>query len=278
MTLADVQPTTGRLCAGTWNRNTGGGIADYTVCNPTNKSGTAYISASADGATSNPLPIFVHPVVTSIVLGGSSSNCTTDPADNYCPLATGKNCDQLTAPPYTANSCISQGTTAQLVARVYSGTGATQTNISCLAGHLQFSPQSGAAQSDRDRQPSIRTASPPHRCPVPRSLPPTSPMRPAPPVFFSTCPPASITALRARQPPPIPWSSVNLNTPQPLRLATDHRHQTARPSPDSRLSTSPPLPTTIPGGAAPSRPDLYQRFYSISAVCQPGIVQSLSSL
>ena len=36
MTIADVVPTTGRLCAGTWNRNTGGGIPDFTTCNPTN--------------------------------------------------------------------------------------------------------------------------------------------------------------------------------------------------------------------------------------------------
>src|SRR5580704_11789666 len=45
MTIADVQPSTGRLCGGTWNRNSGGGIPDYTVCNPTNKSGTAFVSA-----------------------------------------------------------------------------------------------------------------------------------------------------------------------------------------------------------------------------------------
>ena len=31
MTIADVQPTTGKLCAGTWNRNTGGGIPDFTI-------------------------------------------------------------------------------------------------------------------------------------------------------------------------------------------------------------------------------------------------------
>ena len=30
--LVDISPS-GNLCAGTWNRNTGGGIADYTVCN-----------------------------------------------------------------------------------------------------------------------------------------------------------------------------------------------------------------------------------------------------
>jgi len=71
MTVADVQPTTGRLCAGTWNRNTGGGIADFTTCNPTNKSGTAYITASAQGATSNPIAVYIHPVVTSVVSGES---------------------------------------------------------------------------------------------------------------------------------------------------------------------------------------------------------------
>src|SRR5438874_6831552 len=34
MTIADVDPSSGKLCGGTWNRHTGGGIADYTVCNP----------------------------------------------------------------------------------------------------------------------------------------------------------------------------------------------------------------------------------------------------
>src|SRR5579875_2523126 len=43
MTIADVVPSgtnAGKLCAGTWNRNTGGGIADYTTCNANNVSGT----------------------------------------------------------------------------------------------------------------------------------------------------------------------------------------------------------------------------------------------
>jgi len=97
MTIADVQPTTGKLCAGTWNRNSGGGIPDFTYCTPTNKPGVAYVTASADGVTSNPLPVFVHPVVTSIVLGGPSSNCTTDPTTACCPLATA---GAVTAPPY----------------------------------------------------------------------------------------------------------------------------------------------------------------------------------
>ena len=30
--LVDISPT-GKICAGTWNRNSGGGIPDYTICN-----------------------------------------------------------------------------------------------------------------------------------------------------------------------------------------------------------------------------------------------------
>jgi hypothetical protein len=144
MTIADVQPNTGRLCGGTWNRNSGGGIPDYTYCIPTNKTGTAYISASADGVSSNPLPIFVHPVVTSIVLGGPSSSCATDQTTACCPLTT---IGSATAPPYLENTCLSQGTTAQLVARIFAGTGANQTNISCQAGHLQFTAQGATSQT-----------------------------------------------------------------------------------------------------------------------------------
>src|SRR5580704_13779988 len=134
MTIADVNPTTGALCGGTWNRNTGGGIPDFTVCNPTNKSGTAYVVASGDGASSNPLPIYVHPVVTSVVLGPLSTDCLNDPATNCSPAAfatqqvsctidPGTGC--CTAPVTTgtafvlANGCASQATTGQLAARVY---------------------------------------------------------------------------------------------------------------------------------------------------------------
>src|ERR1700744_1009124 len=59
--LVDISPT-GNMCAGTWNRNTGGGIADFTVCNPPNPLpstgglpyAVSYITATADSVTSNP--------------------------------------------------------------------------------------------------------------------------------------------------------------------------------------------------------------------------------
>lgn len=73
--LVDISPT-GSLCAGTWNRNTGGGIADYTYCNypnPLPSTGglpyaVAYITATAYSVTSNPVPVYIHAPVTAISL------------------------------------------------------------------------------------------------------------------------------------------------------------------------------------------------------------------
>jgi hypothetical protein len=75
--LVDISPT-GNICAGAWNRNSGGGIANYTVCSPPNPLpstgglpyGTAYITASAQSVTSNPVQVYVHPQVTSVGLVG----------------------------------------------------------------------------------------------------------------------------------------------------------------------------------------------------------------
>jgi hypothetical protein len=78
--LVDISPT-GNICAGTWNRNSGGGIADYTICNYPNPLpstgglpyGIAYITASAQSVTSNPVEVFVHAMVTSVSLVTESS-------------------------------------------------------------------------------------------------------------------------------------------------------------------------------------------------------------
>ncbi|MGB7547863.1 MAG: hypothetical protein WBM14_08945 [Terracidiphilus sp.] len=79
--LVDISPS-GNMCAGTWNRNSGGGIADYTICNipsplPSTSGlpyATAYISASADAVTSNPVEVYVHAPVSSISLALSGQH------------------------------------------------------------------------------------------------------------------------------------------------------------------------------------------------------------
>jgi hypothetical protein len=85
--IVDISPT-GLICAGTWNRNTGGGIANYTICSPPNPLpstgglpyATAYITASAQSVVSNPVEVFVHAPVTSVSLvtqplSGPSQQC-----------------------------------------------------------------------------------------------------------------------------------------------------------------------------------------------------------
>ena len=71
--LVDISPS-GNLCGGTWNRNSGGGIPNYTICTPPNPmpstNGLPYaivtITASAGGVTSNPVTIYAHPKITSV--------------------------------------------------------------------------------------------------------------------------------------------------------------------------------------------------------------------
>ncbi len=86
MSFADINPSTGSVCGGTWNRNTGGGIPDYTLCTtPVNPPANtvAYVTATADGAVSNAIPVYVHPVVTSIVLGSPSPTASSFGVTGY---------------------------------------------------------------------------------------------------------------------------------------------------------------------------------------------------
>jgi len=136
LALADVSPS-GQVCGGEWNRNSGNGVPNFTTCIPPQPGspifnahgGLAYLTASGGGATSNPVPVFVHPPITSVLLGGKSAvhTCPNNPSTG----------SPSNVPVYTLNSCVSQNQTAQLAATVYSGT----TDITCNAGHLTYSPQ-----------------------------------------------------------------------------------------------------------------------------------------
>ena len=70
-TIADVSPT-GAVCGGTWNYNTPA-VASYTTCVPTNKTGVAYMTASAAGFTSNQVAVYSHPPITSLSVVGPTN-------------------------------------------------------------------------------------------------------------------------------------------------------------------------------------------------------------
>ena len=277
MTIADVEPTNGRLCAGTWNRNTGGGIPDFTTCNPTNKSGTVYVVASGEGASSNPLPIYVHPVVTSVVLGPLSTDCLNDPATNCSPAAFATQqvsctimangcCSQpvtTTAAFASQNSCQSQATTGQLAARVYENASTSlANNVSCQVGHLSYVAQTPSIVTID--QNGVATAQQPGSTVITANISNAGSSA----GFFSTCPPTSIKLS-------IPGNNgtssssiiVNPNNTQPITsLATD---QYGTVLTGLSLEFESTTPTTIPAVAAGTVTPIFPGAAAITAVCQP---------
>ncbi len=128
----DINPSNGELCAGTWNRNLPGGVADYTICTNNGVSGVSTVTASSAAASSNKILVYVHPLVTSIQIGKASTDCVNDPATN-CPQYTAGT-PSTSAPPYDPNTCVSFGRSAQIVLRVFAGS----QNITYTAGHPTF--------------------------------------------------------------------------------------------------------------------------------------------
>ena len=101
--MVDISPT-GNLCGGTWNRNSAGGTPDFTICTPPKGSeldprnpgyfpgGVVQITASAGGATSNTVAVYVHPRISSISIPTqqacvSQNQVLKDAAGNVLPLS-----------------------------------------------------------------------------------------------------------------------------------------------------------------------------------------------
>jgi hypothetical protein len=264
MAIADIDPSTGRVCAGIWNRNTGGNIADFTVCQPyltPPSTSLAFITATASGAVSNAIPVYVHPVVTGIVLGPESLNCNTDPGTDCSSNTSGP---VIAAPVYTGNTgCISQNTTGQLVARVYqNGTTLPADNITLSVGHVSFAAQSSNIVSID--QNGIATANQPGSSLITANISNSSTGSSA--GFFSTCPPASITLSIPGQPAGTSSINVGINNLQPLTaVVKDTKGVTLN---GLTLEFNSTTPQTIPATTGSVTP-LFPGTATITAVCQP---------
>ncbi len=273
-TIADVNPANGALCGGTWNRNTGGGVADYTICSATNHQGTAYIQASAQGVTSNPLPVFVHAQATGVVLGNLSTDCANDPATNCSPASSSSTSTStvctvlpngccsvapLTTAGFSINSCLSQGQTGQLAARVLDASG---NNISCIVGHLLYTPQTASIVTIN--QDGLATAKAPGSTIITASIAEAGSSA----GFFSTCPPQTITltAPGATAGNPV---NVNQNVGQPLTATVvDTKGVSITGLSLELLSTT---PTTLPSGSAGVITPAFPGTGALTAQCLPPV-------
>jgi hypothetical protein len=275
--FADINPRTGQVCGGTWNRNVGGGVADYTTCTPpatlpdtsTSAGYLAYVTATAAGATSNAIPVYVHPTVTGIVLGGPTpgaangvcpSNATDIGTDCCPPPTTGT---PVVATAYTGSSCLSQGKTGQLIARVYAnGTTSPANNITCQVGHLSYAALNASNVVSID-QNGVATAGQPGSTTITANIANSSTATAA--GFFSTCPPASITLTAPGQTGNSFTESIN-NT-QPLTATV--LDTLGNPITGLGLEYNSTTPQTIPAGTGSVTP-VYPGTATITAVCQPG--------
>ena len=270
MTFADINPSTGQVCGGTYNRNTGGGIPDYTTCTaPVNPpaSTLAYVTATGDGAVSNAIPVYIHPVVTGIVLGNPTptnpdGSCKADPlgpATNCCAVTTGA---VVTAPPYLGGSCLSQGVSAQLTARAYkNGTTNAADNITCSIGHLQYSAQNSSVLTID--QNGVATAAQPGSTIITGNVSNSGSGGAA--GYFATCPPASITLSVPNQ-----GNATNIvvgvNTSQPITAVVKDTNNVTLTG--VALTFESTTPTTINAGGGLVTP-VFPGSASITAVCQP---------
>ncbi len=256
LAMADISPT-GRVCGGTWNRNSGNNIPNFTTCIPPQpgsavyqaNGGIAYVTASGGGATSNPVPVFVHPPVTSVILGGSSAvhSCPNNPSTG----------SPENAPVYALNSCLSQTHTAQLAATVYSGT----QDITCNAGHLTYNPQNTSIVSID--QNGVATAQQPGGTVISATVAQTTSTA----GYFFTCPPKSIALSVGTT----GQTSVTVNTNNIQPLTTTVLDTQGNPITGLSLIYSSNDPINIPVSNSGSVAPVYPSDAAIVAQCLPGI-------
>ena len=270
----DINPRTGALCAGSWNRNISGGVPDYTTCTGTGATGVSTVTASAGGANSNKILVYVHPLVTSIQLGKASLNCTTDPATNcICgtaapdpatgaltgPALAAPSCysaaSATSASPYDPNSCVSFGQSAQLVTRFFAGT----QNITYMAGHAIFTPQT-ANLVGIENNAGVVTAQQPGSTVITAQLSQAKSSA----GFVSVCPPKTIqlSSVNAKN----GAVTVNQNTTEPLTaVVTDTKGVTITGLTLTYTSSNPVPVAVTSNGILPTFP----AGAAVNVFCQP---------
>ncbi len=251
LTLADINPTTGAICAGTWNRNTAGGVAAFTTCLPTNKTGVAYITASAGNITSNTVAVYVHPAIANVTLSETPSSTSS-----------GLN-----------GTCISQGQTAQLNITAYAAgsstplcapNSTTQPDCSTVLGHLTYAPvtatiatidYTGLATANQPGSTAITATT--------NSGNTSGGTTTSSAGYFYTCPAASIT-LTANG---ATTANVTPNNPQAITATVKDTNGVTITG--LALTYASTQPENVPISAAGTITSVFPSTASVTALCQP---------
>jgi hypothetical protein len=279
--LVDISPA-GNICAGTWNRNSGGGIADFTICsapNPIPSTGnlpyaSAYITAAASSVTSNPVQVFVHPQVTSVTLALSGTS-TQQQCYSQGQLAqldaeacyTGtNNQQQLLCAPASVTNASSPSLACSLPTVIVNGSPQTVPlssipSCSTAVGTLQYAVASGQVASINNITNQI-TAEQPGTTLITASVAGSGSSA----GYFSTCPPQSIKLTLSNG---NTSGTVALGTTQ--NLTTTITDTQGNPITGLLLNYQSTDPIDISVASAGAIAASYPGVASISAICQPSI-------
>jgi trimeric autotransporter adhesin len=255
-TIADVSPT-GAICGGTWNLHTPA-VAAYTTCIPTNKTGVAYMTASAAGFTSNQVAVYSHPPITSLQLVGPTNSSGAP----IC-LSQGQT-SQLDAKAFctstgTTGSCPSSTVAAGQQVLLCTPGSATIPECSNSIGHLTYAATSaGVVTIDQN---GVATAQAPGSTLITGTIAQTSSNA----GYFYTCPPAKIALSVAST--GATSASVTLNTPLALTATvTDTNNNVINGLALTYISTNPgSIAVSATGGVTAQFPSNS----AITAICQP---------
>ncbi|MGC2299942.1 MAG: hypothetical protein WA476_14140 [Acidobacteriaceae bacterium] len=204
--LADISPN-GTICAGTWNRNSPGGVADFSICTPPAGSslssfsgctaktcGTVQVTATGAAVTSNPVNIYIHPPITSMTIPSqakcvSQGQTLTDSSGAATSLlaettVTGPGGVTLCSPSTT--SCTSRNANVGTI--TYTPVTATVVTINNTTNPTSTNPVTGTGTTSTPNPNGTATANLPGSTVINAN---TSEVTSAA-GFFSTCPPVSI--------------------------------------------------------------------------------------
>ena len=248
--LADINPGTGAICAGTWNRLSAGGIPDFTICTPPSGPGTAQITASSGGVASNPVTVYIHPPISSITIPTqtacvSHNQQLTDPTTGQpVPLTAGTVVYDTSGNPipsqYVGNITYTAVTPSIVTINNTSVTSSTDTTPSTIPNGQATANLPGAT---------VVTAS-------------VSLVSSAAGYFF-TCPPASITASINGS----TSATVNNGNPQAITTVVSDTNGQLISGANLDFTSTQPLQVSVTSAGSVSA--AYAATATVSAICQP---------
>ncbi len=250
LNVADINPSTGAICAGTWNRHSASGIPDFTICTPPTQPGEAQVTASASAVTSNPVNVYIHPPITAISIGSQTSCVSQNQTLNY-PGTT-------TPMPLTVNTQVF-GPDGNLIPSQYVGTvtytpvNSTIVLINNTSDTTSTNPVNGLA-----------TAHFPGSTVINATLSGTTSAA----GYFYTCPPTSISlSLNGSTGMPTP---VTVSAGSPQNLLTNITDTTGASISGLTLDYTSTQPKQIAVSSGGTVTATFPTTTTISAICQPG--------